>query len=187
MNCLPFLGHGNRSPRDGGLSMSIGLRCRHDRSVRGWPPGCSARAGVQIRRRKSGHPCRSRAKMAADVPGRGKGRAAEHGQARSDATSRPRSPQRGRGRRQGWPSRAMEPSLASATPLKQWCRLYRGGRGRGPEAGPRKAQGSGAKAAPMTPRAGARARGQEARGAGGVPKKIDGPEGGAALPNREKA
>ena len=34
VNCLPFLGHGNRSPRDGRLSMSVGLRCRHDRSVR---------------------------------------------------------------------------------------------------------------------------------------------------------
>ncbi len=34
LNCLPFLGHGNRSPRDGRLSMSIDLRRRHDRSLR---------------------------------------------------------------------------------------------------------------------------------------------------------
>lgn len=33
LNRLPFLGHGNRSPRDGRLSVSIDLRCKHDRSL----------------------------------------------------------------------------------------------------------------------------------------------------------
>ena len=56
--------------------------------------------GVQVRRQKSGHPCRSRAKMAADVPGRGKGRAAEHGQGALEMRLRDQGRRsQGRGRR----------------------------------------------------------------------------------------
>ena len=49
------------------------------------------------------------------------------------------------------------------------------------------AEGVGREGRADDPRAGARARGRAARGAGGAPKKTDGPGGGAALPNREKA
>lgn len=62
------------------------------------------------------------------------------------------------------------------------------GRGRGAEAqaeGP--AEGPGRKSRAQDPRGGARGARPQARGPGGVPKKIDSPEGGAALPNREKA
>ncbi|WP_270256610.1 IS3 family transposase, partial [Collinsella intestinalis] len=71
--------------------------------------------------------------------------------------------------------------IASATPLKRWCRLYREG---GADALRPKPKGEGR--APDA-RGGARARGPQARGPGGVPKKIDSPEGGARLAARERA
>lgn len=49
------------------------------------------------------------------------------------------------------------------------------------------AEGVGREDRAEDPRAGARGARAQARGAGGVPKKIDSPEGGAALPRREKA
>ncbi len=77
--------------------------------------------------------------------------------------------------------------IASATPLKQWCRLYRGGGAEALRPKPKgRPRGSGAKAAPMTreqelEREVRRLEAQVAY------LKIDSPEGGAALPNREKA
>ena len=62
------------------------------------------------------------------------------------------------------------------------------GRGRGPQAQAEgQAEGVEREDRAEDPRAGARGARAQARGAGGVPKKIDSPEGGAALPNREKA
>lgn len=82
--------------------MSIGLRCRHDRSVRELAAGMfgEGRGYKSVASQKSGHPCRSRAKMAADVPGRGKGRAAEHGQGALEMRLRDQGRRsQGRGRR----------------------------------------------------------------------------------------
>ena len=64
----------------------------------------------------------------------------------------------------------------------------RGRRGGAQAQGQGQAEGVRREGRAEDPRAGARgARGPQARGAGGVPKKIDSPEGGAALPRREKA
>ena len=71
-------------------------------------------------------------------------------------------------------------------PLERWCRLYREG---GAEA-LRPAEGPAEGAWAQKPRPGpARRSSRSVRKleAQGVPKKIDSPEGGAALPNREKA
>ena len=78
--------------------------------------------------------------------------------------------------------------IASATPLKQWCRLYREGGAEALRPRPKgRPRGSRREGRAQDPRAGARGARPQARGPGGVPKKIDSPEGGAALPNREKA
>lgn len=62
------------------------------------------------------------------------------------------------------------------------------GRRRGAQAQAQgQAEGVGREGRAEDARAGARGARAQARGAGGVPKKIDSPEGGAALPNREKA
>ena len=80
--------------------MSIGLRCRHDRSVRELAAGMFGEAGVQVRRQKSGHPCRSRAKMAADVPRDREGRPAENGREALEIRLRDQGRRsQGRGRR----------------------------------------------------------------------------------------
>ena len=56
--------------------------------------------GVQVRRRKSGHPCRSRAKMAADVPRDREGRPAENGREALEIRLRDQGRRsQGRGRR----------------------------------------------------------------------------------------
>ena len=74
--------------------------------------------------------------------------------------------------------------IASATPLKQWCRLYREGGARGAQAQSLRA-GRGGRArrpTPPTREQELEREVQEARGAGGVPKKIDCPEGAERAP-----
>ena len=63
----------------------------------------------------------------------------------------------------------------------------RGRRGGAPSQVRGQAARTGREGGPEDPRAGARGPRPEARGAGRIPKKIDSPEGGEALPNREKA
>ena len=62
--------------------------------------------------------------------------------------------------------------IASASPLDQWCRLYREGGAEALRPKPRgRPGGSGAKAAPMTREQELERQVQAARGRGGVPKK----------------
>lgn len=81
--------------------MSIGLRCRHDRSVRELAAGMFGEgARARLRRQGPRDPGGGREKMAADVPGRGKGRAAEHGQGALEMRLRDQGRRsQGRGRR----------------------------------------------------------------------------------------
>ena len=171
--------------------MSIDPRCRHDRPARELAAGMFDEGrGARVRRQEPGHPRQSRAKMAADVPGRREGRAAGHGQDARETRLRDQG-RRGQGRGGGRDvqargdgalrNRELQPAgpVVPAVPR---------GRRRGAQAQAEgQAEGVGREGRADDPRAGAWARGRESRGAGGVPKKTDGPGGGAALPNQEKA
>ena len=138
--------------------MSIDLRCRHDRSVRELAAGMFDEGrGGRFRRQEPGHHRQGRAKMAADVPGRREGRAAGHGQEAREIRLRDQG-RRGQGRGRRRDGQARGDGALRNRELQP--------------AGP---------VVPAVP------RGQAARGAGGVPKKIDGPGGGEALPSRGKA
>lgn len=78
--------------------------------------------------------------------------------------------------------------IASATPLKRWCRLYREGGAEALRPRPKgRPRGSCAKAAPMTREQELEREVRRLEAQVAYLKKIDSPEGGAALPNREKA
>ena len=133
---------------------------------------------------------RSREKMARQVQGRGDGAAPQDGRETVEIRLRDKG-RRGerRGRRRDGQARGDEALRDSEhEAARALVPALPRGRGRGAEAqaeGP--AEGLGRKSRAQDPRGGARGARPQARGPGGVPKKIDSPEGGAALPNREKA
>ena len=77
--------------------------------------------------------------------------------------------------------------IASMKPLERWCRLYREGGAEALRPKPKGRPKGRRKSRAQDPRAGARGARPQARGRDRLPKKIDSPEGGAALSNREKA
>ena len=156
------------------------------------PPSCSTSGfGCRSVARRLGIPAETVRKWQQTYRVGRKGRAADHGRRRTrDTTSRPRSPRRGPWSTAGWPSRRRWGGSASRARLRSGggARLYREGGAEALRPKPKgRPKGSGREGRAEDPRGGARGARPQARGAGGVPKKIDSPEGGAALPNREKA
>ena len=163
----------------------------YDRSVREAACGLFDRgAGYKSAARRLGVPPKAVRKWQQTLVSRWKGRSAGHGQ--DEEVVRPRDQgrrgARGGRRRDGEGGgdgalrrRQLEPARRLVPPLP------RGRRGGAPAQAEGQAEGLGREGRAGDPRAGARARGPQARGAGGVPKKIDSPEGGARLAARDRA
>jgi transposase-like protein len=151
---LPFLGHGNRSPRDGGLSMSIGLRCRHDRSVRELAAGMFGEGrGYKSVAGSLGIPAEAVRKWQQTYRATGRDGLLKMGEKRSrcDFETKVAAARAVVDGGMAKPEAMGRFGIASATPLKQWCRLYRGGGAEALRPRPRgRPRGSGAKAAPTT-------------------------------------
>ncbi len=132
--------------------MSIGLRCRHDRSVRELAAGMFGEGrGYKSVARSLGIPAEAVRKWQQTYRATGRDGLLKMGEkrARCDFETKVAAARAVVDGGMAKPEAMERFGIASATPLKQWCRLYRGG---GAEAlRPRgRPRGSGAKAAPTT-------------------------------------
>ena len=134
--------------------MSIGLRCRHDRSVRELAAGMFGEGrGYKSVARSLGIPAEAVRKWQQTYRATGRDGLLKMGKkhARYDFESKVAAARAVVDDGMAKPEAMERFGIASATPLKQWCRLYRGG---GAEALRPKLKGRprglGAKAAPMT-------------------------------------
>lgn len=134
--------------------MSIGLRCRHDRSVRELAAGMFGEdRGYKSVARSLGIPAEAVRKWQQTYRATGRDGLLKMGEkhSRYDFETKVAAARAVVDDGMAKPEAMERFGIASATPLKQWCRLYREG---GAEAlGPKpkgRPRGSGAKAAPMT-------------------------------------
>lgn len=134
--------------------MSIGLRCRHDRSVRELAAGMFDEGrGYESVARSLGIPAEAVRKWQQTYRATGRDGLLKMGEkhSRYDFETKVAAARAVVDDGMAKPEAMERFGIASATPLKQWCRLYREG---GAEAlGPKpkgRPRGSGAKAAPMT-------------------------------------
>ena len=154
VNCLPFLGQGNRSPRDGRLSMSVDLRLRYDRSLRERAAEMFGR-GLSYRfvARGLGVPAEAVRDWQETYRATGRDGLLKMGKehARYDFETKVAAARAVVDDGMAKPEAMERFGIASATPLKRWCRLYREGGAEALRPRPKgRPRGSCAKAAPMT-------------------------------------
>ena len=134
--------------------MSIGLRCRHDRSVRELAAGMFGEGrGYKSVARSLGIPAEAVRKGQQTYRAVGRDGLLSMGKAhaRCDFETKVAAARAVVDGGMAKPEAMERFGIASATPLKQWCRLYRGGGAEALRPRPRgRPRGSGAKAAPMT-------------------------------------
>ena len=130
--------------------MSIGLRCRHDRSVRELAAGMFGEGrGYKSVAGSLGIPAEAVRKWQQTYRATGRDGLLKMGEkhSRCDFETKVAASRAVVDGGMAKPEAMGRFGIASATPLKQWCRLYRGG---GAEALRPRPRGSGAKAAPTT-------------------------------------
>ena len=134
--------------------MSIGLRCRHDRSVRELAAGMFGEGrGYKSVARSLGIPAEAVRKWQQTYRAVGRDGLLSMGKAhaRCDFETKVAAARAVVDGGMAKPEAMGRFGIASATPLKQWCRLYRGGGAEALRPRPRgRPRGSGAKAAPTT-------------------------------------
>ena len=134
--------------------MSIGLRCRHDRSVRELAAGMFGEGrGYKSVAGSLGIPAEAVRKWQQTYRAVGRDGLLSMGKARSrcDFETKVAAARAVVDDGMAKPEAMGRFGIASATPLKQWCRLYRGGGAEALRPRPRgRPRGSGAKAAPTT-------------------------------------
>ena len=134
--------------------MSIGLRCRHDRSVRELAAGMFGEGrGYKSVARSLGIPAEAVRKWQQTYRATGRDGLLKMGEkhSRYDFETKVAAARAVVDDGMAKPEAMERFGIASATPLKQWCRLYRGGGAEALRPRPRgRPRGSGAKAAPMT-------------------------------------
>ena len=134
--------------------MSIGLRCRHDRSVRELAAGMFGEGrGYKSVAGSLGIPAEAVRKWQQTYRATGRDGLLKMGgkRARCDFETKVAAARAVVDGGMAKPEAMERFGIASATPLKQWCRLYRGGGAEALRPRPRgRPRGSGAKAAPTT-------------------------------------
>ena len=134
--------------------MSIGLRCRHDRSVRELAAGMFGEGrGYKSVAGSLGIPAEAVRKWQQTYRATGRDGLLKMGEkrARCDFETKVAAARAVVDGGMAKPEAMERFGIASATPLKQWCRLYRGGGAEALRPRPRgRPRGSGAKAAPTT-------------------------------------
>ena len=134
--------------------MSIGLRCRHDRSVRELAAGMFGEGrGYESVARSLGIPAEAVRKWQQTYRATGRDGLLKMGEkhSRYDFETKVAAARAVVDDGMAKPEAMERFGIASATPLKQWCRLYREGGAEAPRPKPKgRPRGSGAKAAPMT-------------------------------------
>lgn len=134
--------------------MSIGLRCRHDRSVRELAAGMFGEGrGYKSVARSLGIPAEAVRKWQQTYRATGRDGLLKMGEkhSRYDFETKVAAARAVVDDGMAKPEAMERFGIASATPLKQWCRLYRGGGAEALRPKPKgRPRGSGAKAAPMT-------------------------------------
>ena len=134
--------------------MSIGLRCRHDRSVRELAAGMFGEGrGYKSVAGSLGIPAKAVREWQQTHRATGRDGLLKMGKARSrcDFETKVAASRAVVDGGMAKPEAMERFGIASATPLKQWCRLYRGGGAEALRPRPRgRPRGSGAKAAPTT-------------------------------------
>ena len=134
--------------------MSIGLRCRHDRSVRELAAGMFGEGrGYKSVAGSLGIPAEAVRKWQQTHRATGRDDLLKMGKARSrcDFETKVAASRAVVDGGMAKPEAMERFGIASATPLKQWCRLYRGGGAEALRPRPRgRPRGAGAKAAPTT-------------------------------------
>lgn len=152
--------------------MSIDLRCRHDRSVRELAAGTfDAGRGHESVAKSLGIPAKAVRKWQQTYRAFGRDGLLNMGKthARYDYVTKVAAASAVVAGGMSKPGAMERFGIASSSPLDRWCRLYREGGAEALRPEPKgRPRGSGAKAEPGL-RAGARARGQAARGTSGVP------------------
>ena len=154
MNCLPFLGHGNRSPGDGRLSMSVDLRCRHGRSPMELAAGTFDEGrGCESVAKSPGIPAKAVRKWQQTYRAVGRDGLPEMGKkhARCNFETKVAAARAVVDDGMSKPGAMERFGIASSSPLDRWCRPYREGGAEAPRPKPKgRPRGSGAKGAPMT-------------------------------------